>query len=218
MRRRGASGAKVHGPRPVPGPMQTPDDGNGEADVRQVGVAIGPGVFSDLHQADGGHERAEKPEPADKQGGLPAARQEGGQGDGSQEEQPAADLPRRVVFRLRIKSRQPAGPKELAKIDAVGNRGVGDPRGKGDVIQGAMLPAWLRTAATQHAPLRKKSGTFSSTSSQGDSRAADAPRSLLPDPLRVPRRLPATVPAASSPGAGAERGVSPAWALPRAPG
>ena len=173
--------------KPVQAPAQAPDHGDGEADVRQVGVAIGPGMRSDLHEADGGHEGAEKPEPADDERGLPAARQERGQGNAGQEEQRAADLPRRVAFRLRIKGRQPAGPEELAKIDAIGNRGIGDPRGKGDVLQGRDVAGLAEDGRHATRGARERTAApFPAGGQPGRLAGRAFPRSPLPAPRSPP--------------------------------
>ena len=149
--------------KPFHSPTHPPDHGNAQADLRQIGVTIGPGMISDRHEPDHGQQRAEIPQPADQHGGLPAPRQHGGCGKKRQDQAGGARLPRRKGFETRIKGRQPQGPEELAEIDGVGNHRVGDPRGNRHAFQRGDVAglAQDRRHGARHATAKR--GTFSST-------------------------------------------------------
>ena len=51
-------------------PTGPPDNSNAQANLRQVSVTIGPGMFPYLHQPDHGHQHTEVPQPAHQHGGL----------------------------------------------------------------------------------------------------------------------------------------------------
>ena len=113
--------------KPLDSPTHSPDEGNAQTNLRQVGVTIGPGMISDRHQPNHGHQRAEVPQPADQQCGLFPPQDQGGHGNSDQDYQGGSHLPGRKRFWTRIKGSQPDRPKELAEVDSVGDQDVGDP-------------------------------------------------------------------------------------------
>ena len=75
-------GRAHHRPRTQSGDRvaRTPRQRDERSDQRHVRVAVGEALRPDLHEADHGHERAEEPQPADREVG-PAPHQQRTRGD-----------------------------------------------------------------------------------------------------------------------------------------
>ena len=95
-----------------------------QADDRDVGKAVGHGLHPGLHQADGGHEQAEKPKPADEQIGPAVPVPDGHAGDREQHQTAAHDRPPRPFSGMRIEHRQVVRPKCFPEVACIGNNGV----------------------------------------------------------------------------------------------
>ena len=113
-----AEAAMRRGPAPVGG---RPHQGDGDADLRQVGEAVGHGHHSHLYQPDHGDQHCQIPEPADEQVGIPSPAKQNCRRNAQQEQRRSRDLPEgQVQSDARIQDGQADGIKELAQIGDIG--------------------------------------------------------------------------------------------------
>ena len=164
---------------PSPGPRQVaqpPGDRDKEADLRQVGVAVGAGLSAHLHQPDDGHQHADVPQPADQQVSFSQAEPDRGQRDRHEHRQRQQRVfqakARTLVDVLHDHSRR---PEHLPDEGRVGNHGVGQPKGK---IQRLELPTLAcRHVVRKHEPTdRASNGIFSRITPAGGSGSKETMR------------------------------------------
>ena len=112
-----------------------PCDHDGEADRRNVRVAIRARLAADLHEPEHGHERPEVPAPAD--GEIRARRQpaQRERRDGNEHGHRQARFPPGHHRRVGVEDRQVSRPAERRGVGHVGPEGVGQPQAGGHPIE-----------------------------------------------------------------------------------
>ena len=105
-----------------------PRQGNYQADLRQVRVAVGVRLQPHLDHPDHGQQHAHVPEPAHQQVRTPPPQGHDDSTDRRQNQQRRRNLPRRQIeARMRIQHRQAGRPKRLRQVNNIGYDGIAQP-------------------------------------------------------------------------------------------
>ena len=95
---------------------ESPRHHDRDPDHRDVGVAVGPGLWSRLDEAEDWQQRHEVPGPPDQQVRRATAQAHDADGDRGEEDGRARGLPRGDRPRIRVESRQSGGPEHVGQV------------------------------------------------------------------------------------------------------
>lgn len=130
----GGKGESMTDPDRVPR-GEPPTEGDGKADLRQVGVTVSMGLAAQLEKSNDGREHDEVPEPTDEEVGAGAFAEEGKQGQGGEEAEGEDNSKGGELMGKGVIGREVCGPKELAQIDGAGKRSITEAVLQGDAFE-----------------------------------------------------------------------------------
>ena len=154
---------------PEPGTGQVhgaPSQCHVDSDLRQVRIAVGPRLETNLHQAAHGNEHPQAPEPADQQAGAIPAAGPDRRGNAGQQQPGAGNRANgegeiRIGLPMRIKHGEPRRIEKLPQVGDGGNQGVGNPRRQRHAQPDAYRAALRQYVMAQEAAEIASQGSFS---------------------------------------------------------
>ena len=112
-----------------------PDDGQARSHQGEIGITVGPGLKTDLNQADHGQEHDQVPKPADEQIWTACTLGDHCPGNGDQEHKRSQQSGEaHVSLGIRIEHGEPLRPEKLAQVGGVAHHGILHPHRQGNAV------------------------------------------------------------------------------------